>query len=88
MNTPRNTGSPPDDGKPEPLYRIEILRDVNSTPKSKGKKGAKKIDYTKPKDEPAIAPEKERVTYTILPGSNWESMKKYKNFIGMIPAYS
>ena len=40
-------------------------------------------DHTVAKDEAGVAESDPTTTYMVLPGSLWESMKKYKNFIGM-----
>ncbi|MCJ1380328.1 hypothetical protein MMC17_003431 [Xylographa soralifera] len=51
----------------------------------KNRTGAKdKMDYndhTAAKDEAGVTESDPAITYMVLPGSLWESMKKYKNFI-------
>ena len=71
----------------EPLYKVEILRG-KITPKSKDKRAFKSIDCTSPKSESALVGETSPVNYTILPGSNWDAMRKYRNFVGMVFAGS
>ena len=46
-----------------------------------------KIDYndhTAAKEEAGVTEVDPPTTYMVLPGALWESMKKYKNFIGML----
>ena len=40
-------------------------------------------DHTAAKDEVGMTESDPATTYMVLPGSLWDSMKKYKNFIGM-----
>lgn len=88
-NTPRTTESPAsseavaENDNGHPPFSVVLLRDLKSTPKKGGKKGAKGADHTAAKHEPLIDTDDDPAVYAITPGTNWESMRKYKNFVGM-----
>lgn len=89
LNTPRTTESPSSsevvaqNDNTHPPFSVVLLKDLNATPKKGGKKGAKGADHTAAKLEPLIDADDDAAAYAITPGTNWESMRKYKNFIGM-----
>lgn len=89
LNTPRTTQSPASsevvaqNDSTHPPFSVDVLKHLNSTPKKGGKKGAKGADYTATKLEPLIDAHDDAAAYAITPGTNWESMRKYKNFVGM-----
>ena len=63
-------------------FKVEFVKPGEA--KSKREKG--KIDYddhTVAREEAGITVADKPITYIIIPGSVWDSMKKYKNFIGM-----
>ena len=80
---PRSTKGLPDD-RIEPLFRVEIFKDAKAIQKSKRKRSSKNGEWTSPKSEVLLSEKDQRVEYVIVPASNWESMKKYRNFVGMI----
>ena len=81
LNTPSSTESPlPTDTAADIPYIVTLLPDLNATPNNR-KKG-KKADNTALRLEPAIENAGDPVAYSISPGSSWESMRKYKNFVG------
>ena len=80
--TPRDTESPGPDSSTTPPFTIEYLRDVNSKPPKK-RRGNKELDYTPGLLEQSVDGT-EPVAFTILPGSNWLAMRKYKNFVGTL----
>src|SRR6186713_1477225 len=70
-------------------FTVEVLRNEQSRPKSRpidGKCASGSIDRSSVKRDPGISPESTTVCYAIQPGEKWESMKKYKTFIGTQPA--
>ncbi|MCJ1354639.1 MAG: hypothetical protein MMC33_004628 [Icmadophila ericetorum] len=77
--TPRSTQSPGPDSSTTPPFTIEYLRDVNAKP-SKKRRGNKDLDYSPGLLEQSVDGT-DPVAYTILPGSNWSAMRKYKNFV-------
>jgi len=48
---------------------------------TKRKSSSKKDDNTAPRQEAGVTAADKPVTYMISPGSKWDAMKKYKNFI-------
>ncbi|KAL9116531.1 MAG: hypothetical protein Q9187_006943 [Circinaria calcarea] len=86
-NTPRTTESPAsseavaENDNGHPPFGVVLLRDLNSTPKKGGKKGTKGADHTAAKQEPLIDTDDDPAVYAITPGTKWESMRKYKNFV-------
>ena len=70
-------------GPIEVPYSIEYLPHVGAEPKAKKRKGKAIVDdRTAGKAEPDTVEEGKEVAYVIRPGSAWDAMKKYKNFVG------
>ena len=66
-------------------FTVEYTKIGDTKLKKRRSGGKDKIDdnnHTEGKAELGIGDGDAPVTYMILPGSEWEAMKKYKNFIG------
>ena len=67
-------------------FKVEFLKPGNVKPKRRRRSGNENVDYTDhtvAREEAGITAADKPITYMIIPGSAWDSMKKYKNFIGM-----
>lgn len=85
LATPPSSEPPPTNGvgSIEVPFSIEYLPHVGAEPRTKKRKGkAVPDDHTVGKVEPDTAEEGKEVAYVIRPGSSWDAMKKYKNFVG------
>ena len=72
-------------GPIEVPFSIEYLPHVGAEPKAKKRKGKATVDdRTVGKVEPDAVEEGKEIAYVIRPGSLWDSMKKYKNFVGKV----
>ena len=89
---PRNAETPASDSEvtqPAPVtfadhpFRIEYLDSPSSKPKKRRKSKAQD-DHTPGQLESDVAAGDKPIAYIIRPGSMWEAMKKYRNFIGKL----
>lgn len=67
-------------------FSIQYLSTVDSKPKRRRVSGTAKAekDFAAGREEAGVGEAAKPVAFTVHPGSSWDSMRKYKNFIGMI----
>jgi hypothetical protein len=65
-----------------PPFKIVYAKPRDLKPKKHKRKRAD--DRTVPKDEAGFTDKDKAVTYMVTPGALWDSLKKYKNFIGTL----
>lgn len=71
-------------------FTIEYTKPGDTKPKkprASVKSAINSNDHTTTKQEQGVEATDPPVSYMVMPGSMWESMKKYKNFIGMLLLY-